>query len=681
MMSKTVPNKKLMLVDVIIILLLILIAVTGRKSIDNNTYIAKDIEELPQIDDTIPMIEHKQLSEYTDYIPIYTAHQFDAIGDMENNDYVSKEIFDISNNYIGTYTMSPYSKYVLMNDIIGIKGNDKSFFGVFDGNGYTISQLNYSDESIESASSSIAAFANEWRGYGLFGRLENATVKNLIVESALLQASGAIGTITGVAIGDTSIDNCYIKDCIIESNNIGAVGGIIGTAGNSADNKGNLTINNCMVISTIINTGKVVNDNEIEVSTAGIVGWSSNTTCTISNCKVLNNKENLDEYVSGIIDFFNGELLIIESCKVQNLDLISSGIIRMASGAVDIKKCMATNLDINTDSYSFAGTILGCGNNKITIEECEVSNINLNCKNIITGVGGIVGVINGEQEESSIKSCKVNNLLLDGENVIAAGAIVGDARKSLIDNCKVYLTSITNIGGHTGGITGVAIDTNINQCILNNSSVELRTTEDNQMIGGIVGCHNGKLISKCEVIDTSIKQNKHDITRFKEPISYAGGIAGYGTNITECKVKGTIIYEKASYSTGGIVGSAGDLTESSIIANCVVEDSLIEGGSTLGGMAGSSAAKITECRVISTEIIGWGTVGGIQGHGGATNTPRIISNCSLNKTSIKIWAPGDYFMGEKSLIHSFNTGEVNYNNDLIINCTYDDETVLLFNVK
>ncbi|MDR2498461.1 MAG: fimbrillin family protein, partial [Tannerellaceae bacterium] len=84
------------------------------------------------------------------------------------------------------------------------------FKGNFDGQGYTISNLTINDASLEDA--------------GLFGPLNGATVKNLVLD-VNITAKGYVGGVASYVEGG-SIENCTVSGTISANDNI--VGGIVG---------------------------------------------------------------------------------------------------------------------------------------------------------------------------------------------------------------------------------------------------------------------------------------------------------------------------------------------------------------------------------------------------------------------------------------------------------------------
>lgn len=80
------------------------------------------------------------------------------------------------------------------------------FKGIFDGQNYTISGLDFGD-------------TNTQKGIGLFGYLENATVKNLTVSHTVVKGFSYVGVIAGKA-ENTTFDNVHAYECFVATANI-----------------------------------------------------------------------------------------------------------------------------------------------------------------------------------------------------------------------------------------------------------------------------------------------------------------------------------------------------------------------------------------------------------------------------------------------------------------------------
>jgi len=141
-----------------------------------------------------------------------------------------------------------------------------SFRGTFDGQDYTISNLNVANDG--------------WAG--VFGIVYKGTIKNLKVDTANLTSSRMAGVIVGQLYG--SIDNCHVTNATVTVapnavsggyDNGDKVGGIVGWIG---DNGNNNTLKNCSVDGLTASAYRDLG------GIAGYVAWST----TLENNKVAN---------------------------------------------------------------------------------------------------------------------------------------------------------------------------------------------------------------------------------------------------------------------------------------------------------------------------------------------------------------------------------------------------------
>ena len=134
---------------------------------------------------------------------------------------------------------------------------DLYFGGTFDGQGYSIGGLYQSGW----------AFGYKWGSYGsvgLFGQLNNATIKNVTVKGAeIVIEGGDVGGLTGSATGNCVFENITIKDSKFGTYNNGN-GGIIGWSG-----AGNYTFKNINIESDVVLGGLW---GSFDSSIGGIVG-------------------------------------------------------------------------------------------------------------------------------------------------------------------------------------------------------------------------------------------------------------------------------------------------------------------------------------------------------------------------------------------------------------------------
>ena len=116
-------------------------------------------------------------------------------------------------------------------------GKFYDFYGTFDGQGHTISNLSVGTDASYTDS--------DGHNNGLFGGTRNATVKNLIVENATIKGNWHVGTVIAHAQGATTVENVLVKNCNVTGRCF--AGGIIGTAEDYSSNDCELRMNGCVV--------------------------------------------------------------------------------------------------------------------------------------------------------------------------------------------------------------------------------------------------------------------------------------------------------------------------------------------------------------------------------------------------------------------------------------------------
>ena len=140
---------------------------------------------------------------------------------------------------------------------IGDHSKDGTFEGTFDGNGKTISNLYQNGWDL----------GYEWGiygSYGLFGNLNDATVKNLTITGAESYIEGGdVGGVTGSATGNCVFENITITNSDFGTYNNGN-GGIIGWSG-----AGNYTFKNIKIAEDVTLAGLW---GSFDSSIGGIVG-------------------------------------------------------------------------------------------------------------------------------------------------------------------------------------------------------------------------------------------------------------------------------------------------------------------------------------------------------------------------------------------------------------------------
>lgn len=145
-------------------------------------------------------------------------------------------------------------------DPIGSYKNEKPFKGTFYGNGNTISGLSQNTWALDNG------YYYSDCGLGLFGAVEDATIKNLNIDGADISGESAIcGVIAGVSSGKTTFENIKISNANCADYQYYA-GGIVGYA------DGEQTFVNCHVDSS---NNIAAQWGDFDNSIGGVIGGAS----------------------------------------------------------------------------------------------------------------------------------------------------------------------------------------------------------------------------------------------------------------------------------------------------------------------------------------------------------------------------------------------------------------------
>ena len=110
-------------------------------------------------------------------------------------------------------------------DPIGSYRNDMIFEGIFDGQNHTIANMSQNTWALDNG------YHYGDLGLGLFGAVENATIKNLVMDNASISGESALcGTIAAVAGDNVTFENITVKNSKVADYQYYA-GGIVGWAG------------------------------------------------------------------------------------------------------------------------------------------------------------------------------------------------------------------------------------------------------------------------------------------------------------------------------------------------------------------------------------------------------------------------------------------------------------------
>ena len=251
------------------------------------------------------------------------AAEFSGGSGTKDEPYQIKTIGDFNNITFGS---GKNTHYKLMNDLdFGYDApnefgtDDKIFYGVFDGNGKTISNISFSTNTPGEIS--------------LFGRaLSSAKISNLSVANVSITVSGDVsnlrcGTITNLIQGNGT--NCTVRNVTVTinpgntvtDNGIGPVGGIFGNIIESGGQVSNCSIEDFTVIVNKPGNGVTLTMEGVggicaQVSKATVTG------CSVDNFVVSSPYIEI-EYLGGIFGRVNnadGSYGIVYDCHVGNVD-------------------------------------------------------------------------------------------------------------------------------------------------------------------------------------------------------------------------------------------------------------------------------------------------------------------------------------------------------------------------
>lgn len=209
--------------------------------------------------------------------PTQAAISLDGDGDPENP-YKITCTADLKTfaDWVNSGNTGENKYFELTNNISGagipvigslVYGAERRFKGTFDGNGFSISNVNRTNNS-----------TNQQGDLGLFGYLEG-TVRNLIILNGTITLSTAgksVGAIAGSTYGGAVIERCFNSGCTVQMTSTrmdyAQVGGLVGAAG------GNTTIRYSG------NSGTVTNSARNVARAGGIMGVQNEGTTTITEC-------------------------------------------------------------------------------------------------------------------------------------------------------------------------------------------------------------------------------------------------------------------------------------------------------------------------------------------------------------------------------------------------------------
>ena len=337
----------------------------------------------------------------------------------------------------------------------GIGGISTNFAGVFDGQGYTISNF-----KVDSTENSFYA--------GLFNQVSHGgTIKNLTVKNATIVGNSMVGAVAS-SLDNAVIDNCKAIDCtLIGVKKVGAVVGY--SAGSTVTNN---YAENCTVIYSekeggeilgYKNTGSTVSNNtanNVSVN-QGVAVSSADELVALGGTKI-NGKYILTadidmtgkamksmEISGGAVVNFDGNGHTISNLNLGAAKLYGmtgegyevAGLFDLSAPATTVSLTVSdlTVKNATVSCSGFAAAIVGYNSNGgtvITLNNVDVDGATVTADSVAALVAYSTGKVN-------LNNCDVKGLTLTGEagRPEKVGAYIGTACTA---SCVVTVTNCTN---------------------------------------------------------------------------------------------------------------------------------------------------------------------------------------------------------------------------------------------
>ncbi len=579
---------------------------------------------------------------------------------------------------------------------IGI-GVTNAFKGNFDGAGHSISGLKIGSESAPNKKYSSA---------GLFGYVENATIKNLgvsgeIYTDASNTSNSSAGGFVGHSSGATTITNCY-NLCTVSCR---SVGGFVGSA------QGALTMKNCYnagIVSSSTNEGgliggiaadanteldccyynsgkaignRVYSGSTQKLSQSQMQGLAGATESSWENISIINKHGSLVDALNQYV--YNNSTETLSPWHIHEGNYPVFGYLSSDSAPI-------TYTYINDGTHSFKCTVCGT----VTEEHTTTKPATCFTKAICALCDKEYGTKDKSNHDTSLvydRNGKVVTEKNDGEEYYGedgynkngfcaggcyqpatqnaegyyeignAGQLFWFADKVNNDNtnfgsanAKLTANIVVNAGVMTAESTGARVWTPIG----NNTNKYSGTFEGNEhtvsglyfndssveYVGlfGYVG--EGGTVENVGVVDSYIYGN-----------SYAGGVVGYNRgSVLNCYNTGSV--SGTSNFVGGVVGYN---DYSCTVKNCYNTGSVSGTSNFVGGVVGYNFSSTVSNCYNTGNVSGGFYVGGMVGY----NISGTVSNC-YNTGSVS----GDFYVGG---VVGFNTTDASGENSCTVSNCYN----------
>ena len=552
-----------------------------------------------------------------DTIFIATAAQLDAVRNGLDKFYKLSNDIDLT-EYLsyGNPGYNGGAGWEPIGDIVD------GFTGEFDGNGHSITGLMINRVS---------------DGIGLFGYINNATVKNLNVRTALGGVKGYddIGVLVGNIGGSSIIIDCSTSGSATGESNVGGLAGYY-FGENIEKSSSDVNVNAKYQLGGLIgciNRGSIKNCNATGsvaglIKVGGFVGWQqiqdSNTIISITDSYAAGNVSG-DESVGGFVgELDKGEIINCLAIGVVIGEINVGGLVGfMNDGSVNTSSAVG-NVE---GSYQIGGLIgwLSGGH----VASCDSSG----SVSGIEKIGGLAGWYNVSDLDIS-NSLASSNSSGNVSGNDAVGGLVGGLTQGKITYSRA--SGIVSSDYNGGGLVGLMNDGSIMYSYadgdvkglyqlggligwLNDGIVDtchaLGSVRGLEKLGGLVGWQSALSMNSSIIINNYAKGNVNGLERAGGLVGMQESHNGGSCSIESCYATGNVVSENEGGGLVGIqVGNSGgnDSIKNSYATGNITANSYDAGG--LVGHQGNDGACSIENSCATGDVKALGNAGGIVGH-------------------------------------------------------------------
>ena len=501
------------------------------------------------------------------------------------------------------------------NNFTPIGNANYSFSGTFDGQGYTISGLNINKPNNNNV--------------GLFGRANNATIKNLKLDNCTITGKESTGAIVGLGSDNVTITNCRVTNSVTVSGT-SYVGGIVGqnanvigcasaaTVSGSSNYVGGIIGNsNSNTIANSLYTGTSVNCSGN--NKGAIVGSNTNTTLTVNyytadltiggvngsdtngarRAVAINTADGvtvtptgtaITYNVSGITTYADNQGMIYSdtfyagATETVSLDIAYDIESFSLTGYTDGNGNTLTHVSDNTYTLTMtanASTVTPVGSDLwgVALSDCDGTAEHPYLITTPAGLDLLASKVNGGTNYSGKYFELGGNITYDGtENNYTPIGTESNAFSGHFDG-KGHTVSGININKNSEsykGLFGRIVSAEVKNLTLDNSRIVGR-----DYCGGISGYNYQGTISNCHVTSSVTIHGSYGFSR------YHGGITGYNnqSSIIGC-TSGADVTEASNVNNTDQYGGIAGYTTSGIIRDCLVYGGSITSSNIAGTVVG-----------------------------------------------------------------------------------------------